>query len=314
MHRRARRGAGQGRAPVRRGGGLRAPSCSSPTNWPPATPSTRTSTTTWRCWSPAPGSWTPRSRSAPRWVWRRPLVPICGSTSRVTALHVGTDGVEVIVADETLRARRAIVATGAWFTDLVPELELPLRVQRSALIWFQGEDRAAYRPDRFPVFVRENAEMDGWGIPDVDGAGVKIGAGPVGAEAVALPRQRERLPGQRARHRARGGVLQAGLPGAGSGRRGRPTVHELQEPRRRLRHRHPRRGTAPWFSRGGSPAMASSTRRPWATSPSTWPSKASPTFPGRVLPGPRLRGRELTWSTVRWAGPASGSVRSRSGR
>jgi sarcosine oxidase len=28
------------------------------------------------------------------------------------------------------------------------------------------------------VFVRENAEMDGWGIPDVDGAGVKIGAGP----------------------------------------------------------------------------------------------------------------------------------------
>ncbi len=98
--------------------------------------------------------------------------------TRVTTLHVGTDGVEISTADETLRARRAIVATGAWFTDLVPRLELPLRVQRSALIWFQGEDRAAYRPDRFPVFVRENALMDGWGIPDVDGTGVKIGAGP----------------------------------------------------------------------------------------------------------------------------------------
>ncbi len=100
--------------------------------------------------------------------------------TRVSALRTGGAGVEIIIGfgEETVQARRAIVSTGAWFTDLLPELELPLRVQRSALIWFQGKDRAAYRPDRFPTFVRENAEMDGWGIPDVDGAGVKIGGGP----------------------------------------------------------------------------------------------------------------------------------------
>jgi sarcosine oxidase len=96
----------------------------------------------------------------------------------VTALQPEPDAVEVRVGGETVRARRAVLATGAWFTDLVPDLKLPLRVQRSVLTWFQGEDRDAYRPDRFPTFIRESGEMDGWGIPDVDGAGVKIGAGP----------------------------------------------------------------------------------------------------------------------------------------
>jgi sarcosine oxidase len=96
----------------------------------------------------------------------------------VQALDPGDGDVAITLPDDVVHARRVVVATGAWFTDLVPELELPLRVQRSVLVWFRGEDQRAYAPDRFPVFVRENAEMDGWGIPDVDGAGVKIGAGP----------------------------------------------------------------------------------------------------------------------------------------
>ncbi|MYS84608.1 N-methyl-L-tryptophan oxidase [Streptomyces sp. SID5474] len=98
--------------------------------------------------------------------------------TRVTAVHHDDRGVRIDTADESVRARRAIVATGAWFTDLVPEIALPLRVQRSLLSWFTGPDRDAYRPDRFPVFVRESGPVDGWGIPDVDGRGVKMGAGP----------------------------------------------------------------------------------------------------------------------------------------
>ncbi|MHA6622393.1 N-methyl-L-tryptophan oxidase [Pseudonocardia sp. DLS-67] len=96
----------------------------------------------------------------------------------VTAVRPEDGAVTIETPGEVVTARRAIVATGAWFTDLLPELALPLRIQRSSLMWFTGADRAPYRPDRFPVFIRESGSVDGWGIPDVDGRGVKLGAGP----------------------------------------------------------------------------------------------------------------------------------------
>jgi sarcosine oxidase len=96
----------------------------------------------------------------------------------VTAIRCEDAMVTIETPDETVTARRAIIATGAWFTDLLPELALPLGIQRSSLMWFTGADRAAYRPDRFPVFIRESGPVDGWGIPDADGRGVKLGAGP----------------------------------------------------------------------------------------------------------------------------------------
>jgi sarcosine oxidase len=96
----------------------------------------------------------------------------------VTAIRCEDASVTIETPDEAVTARRAIVATGAWLTDLLPELTVPLRIQRSSLMWFTGADRAAYRPDRFPVFIRESGAVDGWGIPDVDGRGVKLGAGP----------------------------------------------------------------------------------------------------------------------------------------
>ncbi len=97
--------------------------------------------------------------------------------TQVTGLQYDDAGVRISVGAETISARRAIVATGAWFTDLVPELGLPLQIQRSPLVWFTGADRAAYGPDRFPTFIWESGDLNGWGIPDVDGRGVKVGVG-----------------------------------------------------------------------------------------------------------------------------------------
>lgn len=98
--------------------------------------------------------------------------------TRVSKIRHDADGVRIDLGDEQVYARRAIVATGAWFTELIPDLGLPLTIIRSPLVWFTGTDREAYGPDRFPVFVRKSGDLDGWGITDVDGAGVKIGAGP----------------------------------------------------------------------------------------------------------------------------------------
>ncbi|MFD7161427.1 N-methyl-L-tryptophan oxidase [Kribbella sp. NPDC059898] len=98
--------------------------------------------------------------------------------ARVDSIDHEDQGVRIVCGGNEVLARRAIVATGAWFTDLVPDLALPLTIVRSPLVWFTGPDRAAYGPDRFPVFVRKSGDLDGWGITDIDGKGVKIGAGP----------------------------------------------------------------------------------------------------------------------------------------
>ncbi|UYM07260.1 N-methyl-L-tryptophan oxidase [Solicola gregarius] len=91
----------------------------------------------------------------------------------VSSIEFGTDRVVVACADNVIEARTVIVSAGPWFNDLVPELALPLRNQRSILSWFSGG--SGYGPDRFPTFVRESHDLQGWGIPDLDGSGVKIG-------------------------------------------------------------------------------------------------------------------------------------------
>lgn len=91
----------------------------------------------------------------------------------VSRIEFGTDHVVVECADSVIEARTAIVSAGPWFTDLVPELDLPLRNQRSILSWFSGG--TYFAADRFPTFVRESHDLRGWGLPDLDGSGVKIG-------------------------------------------------------------------------------------------------------------------------------------------
>ncbi|MFI6392611.1 N-methyl-L-tryptophan oxidase [Nonomuraea sp. NPDC050547] len=103
----------------------------------------------------------------------------------VSELRVQDGRVAVTVGGERFTAARVILASGAWTLDLLPEVSLPLRTQRSCLSWFKARgDAAEYRPGRFPTFVRESHEAHGWGIPDVDGVGVKVGiSGPQAKKA-----------------------------------------------------------------------------------------------------------------------------------
>ena len=50
-------------------------------------------------------------------------------------------------------AASAIVAPGAWASDLVPSLAPLTRVRRQAMHWFPLKDAEAYSPERFPVFI-----------------------------------------------------------------------------------------------------------------------------------------------------------------
>lgn len=91
----------------------------------------------------------------------------------VSAIEFGSDRVRVECVGSVIEARTVVVSAGPWFNDLVPELALPLRNQRSILSWFAGG--RDFGADRFPAFVRESHDLQGWGLPDLDGSGVKVG-------------------------------------------------------------------------------------------------------------------------------------------
>ncbi len=93
------------------------------------------------------------------------------------ALHVEVEGrgVRVDVDGTEIRADRAVVAAGAWTEQVLPGACLPLEVRRALMAWFCGMPSADYRPDRLPVFVRDGGGTAGWGVPDVDGLGLKLG-------------------------------------------------------------------------------------------------------------------------------------------
>ncbi|MEV4063966.1 N-methyl-L-tryptophan oxidase [Nonomuraea dietziae] len=96
--------------------------------------------------------------------------------SPVSALRVEDGHVDVTVGEERLLAGKVVLASGSWTLDLLPEVSLPLRTQRSCLSWFTARgDGETYGPGRFPTFVRESHDLEGWGIPDIDGQGVKVG-------------------------------------------------------------------------------------------------------------------------------------------
>jgi sarcosine oxidase len=84
--------------------------------------------------------------------------------------HIG-----VFTAHGRYRARQIIISAGAWVNSLLPQLPLPVRIERQALHWFApARDADAFAPERCPIHLWQFD--DGrffYGFPDF-GAGVKL--------------------------------------------------------------------------------------------------------------------------------------------
>lgn len=87
------------------------------------------------------------------------------------------DGVEVRTARETYHAGKLIITAGAWATRLLSDLGVPLTVMRQVLLWFAvtGHEHL-FRRDRFPVFIADTPEGTFYGLPAIDGFGLKVAA------------------------------------------------------------------------------------------------------------------------------------------
>jgi sarcosine oxidase len=84
-------------------------------------------------------------------------------------------GVRVSTANGIFTGRKLLLTLGPWLGSLTSGLNLPLRVERQVLFWFDPKERAElFAPERFPIFIWENEPGHYfYGFPDV-GDGIKI--------------------------------------------------------------------------------------------------------------------------------------------
>jgi sarcosine oxidase len=70
---------------------------------------------------------------------------------------------------------KLVLSAGAWLPQLVPELGLPLKVERQVLFWFRPlRDKDSFGPEHMPAYNWQDAEgRIFYGVADV-GTGVKV--------------------------------------------------------------------------------------------------------------------------------------------
>jgi sarcosine oxidase len=84
------------------------------------------------------------------------------------------ENVTIRTAQNEYLARTAIVTTGAWMGEIVPELGQLLTVERQVLLWFRASDPELFSPERFPIHLWEyEPDKMFYGFPDL-GNGVKV--------------------------------------------------------------------------------------------------------------------------------------------
>ena len=88
----------------------------------------------------------------------------------------------------TYTADKLIVSTGAWLGEMMPELALPLTIERQVLHWFTLQETYSknahlFLPEKFPIYIWEfKPHCMFYGFPDV-GKGIKIACHHLGSPA-----------------------------------------------------------------------------------------------------------------------------------
>ena len=99
--------------------------------------------------------------------------------TKVIGIDWQTDVPTVRTEDSQFHGRKVIVTAGAWVGTLLAELNLPLRVTKQQVCYYQPTDSRRFQPDRFPVFTEVTPDgefiyaVPAFGAFD-KGGGVKI--------------------------------------------------------------------------------------------------------------------------------------------
>ncbi len=85
------------------------------------------------------------------------------------------NGLHVRTTRKEIRTKKLIITAGAWSTELLKRLHLPLEVWRKVVLWYDSPNISDYRLGVFPTFYVETEAGGFYGFPAVDELGVKIG-------------------------------------------------------------------------------------------------------------------------------------------
>jgi sarcosine oxidase len=96
--------------------------------------------------------------------------------TRVEAVNILPDSVEVRTSGGTFHARRLVVASGAWTNQVLAGagLQIPLTVTEEQVTYFASPDLRSFMPDRFPIWIYVGAECY-YGFPVYGEVAVKAG-------------------------------------------------------------------------------------------------------------------------------------------
>ncbi len=96
---------------------------------------------------------------------------------KVKDIKPSFNSINVITDKGNYTTRKLIVSAGAWLGELLPELHLPLVIERQVLYWYQNTNPAlqsAVMPDALPIFIWEYEKgKTFYGFADL-GDGIKI--------------------------------------------------------------------------------------------------------------------------------------------
>jgi sarcosine oxidase len=95
--------------------------------------------------------------------------------SRVLDVEPGPDGVRIRCDDRSWSVEQAIVTAGPWTNRFVPALAEHVHPRRLVMTWYHPRGAIDdYRPERFPIFIRDTGDVHIFGIPTLDGGSVKV--------------------------------------------------------------------------------------------------------------------------------------------
>jgi glycine/D-amino acid oxidase-like deaminating enzyme len=85
-------------------------------------------------------------------------------------------GFEVVTADGTVAGAEHLVLTaGPWIAEFLPDLRLPLVIEREVPMWFRPTvDPSAVGADRLPIWVLRESDTTYYGIPNDPELGLKV--------------------------------------------------------------------------------------------------------------------------------------------
>lgn len=96
---------------------------------------------------------------------------------RVLRWKPESSGVRVITSRGEYYAEQLLISAGAWASQLLPHLQLPLQVERQILFWFNPitpSASALFQPDKCPIYLWEyEKNRFFYGFPDL-GHGIKV--------------------------------------------------------------------------------------------------------------------------------------------